>query len=106
MSVRNLFYLVLVILFCSFLLNYSSNDSQLLKRKMLEIDYTAKSYKVTTSISHSNSIVQTIYNDKITTEPKMGYYYFQAGKGKDRKYVQVPIAASIIEEIDDVENKK
>ena len=40
-----------------------------------------------------------VRDGKVTSEPEKGYYYFWVKEGKQRYYVQTPIARSYIEEI-------
>ena len=40
-----------------------------------------------------------VRNSKVTSEPEKGYYYFWVTQGKEKRYVQTPIARSYIEEI-------
>ena len=40
-----------------------------------------------------------VRNSKVTSEPEKGYYYFWIKEGKQRYYVQTPIARTYIEEI-------
>jgi hypothetical protein len=40
-----------------------------------------------------------VRDGKVTSEPEKGYYYFWVNEGKQRYYVQTPIARSYIEEI-------
>lgn len=40
-----------------------------------------------------------VRDGKVTSEPEKGYYYFWIREGKQRYYVQTPIARSYIEEI-------
>lgn len=40
-----------------------------------------------------------VRDGKVTSEPEKGYYFFWVREGKQRFYVQTPIARSYIEEI-------
>ncbi|MGD2076530.1 MAG: hypothetical protein PVI91_14430 [Gammaproteobacteria bacterium] len=42
----------------------------------------------------------TLRGGKVTSEPAKGYYYFWAGGGKRKYYVQTPITRTYIEELD------
>jgi hypothetical protein len=64
----------------------------------LGITWLEGNYRVTYADGeHVKSWV--VRDSKVTSEPAKGYYYFWVKDGKERYYVQTPIARTYIEEI-------
>ncbi|MBL4744148.1 MAG: hypothetical protein JKX87_05870 [Cycloclasticus sp.] len=87
-----------VVLVSIFLLMMGCSEEQQNKISRFGVSWLEGDYKVTFyEGTHEKS--WTVLGSKVTSDPQKGYYYFWIKKGGKSKYVQVPIARTIIEEI-------
>ncbi|MFT6386923.1 MAG: hypothetical protein ACJAUP_000292 [Cellvibrionaceae bacterium] len=70
------------------------------KISRLGVSYLSGDYRVTYT-GFSGDKIWVIQNGKVTSDPAKGYYFFWVRdlKNNNKKYVQVPIANTYIEEI-------
>lgn len=76
------------------------NGDRLNRISRMEVTYLNGDYTVTYSPMSGKEKIYNITNDKVTTEPGKGYYFFWADResGKGKRYVQVPTMFSSVEE--------
>ena len=88
-------YIVLlaVILLASGCSEEQQNRISRLGVSWLEGDYEVTFYEG----QHKKS--WTVLDSKVTSDPQKGYYYFWVTKDGKKKYIQVPIARTVIEEL-------
>ncbi|MBV1875539.1 MAG: hypothetical protein KUG50_02830 [Cycloclasticus sp.] len=88
-------YIMLVALM---LLGSGCSEEQQNKISRLGVSWMEGDYMVTFyEGEHKKS--WTVLDSKVTSESQKGYYYFWVKKNGKKKYVQVPIARTVIEEI-------
>jgi hypothetical protein len=88
-------YIVLIII--TFVLSACSEEQQN-KFSRLGVSWMEGDYKVSFyEGEHKKS--WTVLDSKVTSESQKGYYYFWVKENGKKKYVQVPIERTIIEEI-------
>ncbi|HIF18039.1 MAG TPA: hypothetical protein EYG50_09845 [Cycloclasticus sp.] len=85
--------LTLLILFAN-----GCSEEQQNKISRLGVSWLEGDYKVT-FIEGSYKKEWAVKESKVTSDPQKGYYFFWVKKDGKSKYVQVPIARTIIEEI-------
>jgi hypothetical protein len=80
------------------LLGSACSEEQQNKISRLGVSWMEGDYKVTFyEGSHKKEWV--ILDSKVTSEPQKGYYFFWVKNEGKKKYVQVPISRTVIEEI-------
>ena len=88
---------VLLVLVAGLLLGGCTEEQQN-RLNRLGVTWLEGNYRVTYADGeHVKSWV--VRDGKVTSEPEKGYYFFWVKQGKQRFYVQTPIARSYIEEI-------
>jgi hypothetical protein len=88
---------ILLLLFAGLLLGGCTEEQQN-RLSRLEVTWLEGNYRVTYADGeHVKSWV--VRDSKVTSEPQKGYYFFWIRDGKQRYYVQTPIARTYIEEI-------
>lgn len=88
---------ILSILFLGLLL-VSCSEEQQNRLTRLGVTWLEGNYRVTYADGeHVKS--WEVRDGKVTSEPDKGYYFFWVKSGKERYYVQTPIARTYIEEI-------
>jgi hypothetical protein len=88
---------ILLLLSASLLLGGCTEEQQN-RLNRLGVTWLEGNYRVTYADGeHVKSWV--VRDSKVTSEPEKGYYYFWVREGKQRYYVQTPIARTYIEEI-------
>jgi major membrane immunogen (membrane-anchored lipoprotein) len=87
-----------VLLLVTALLLGGCTEEQQNRLSRIGVTWLEGNYRVTYADGeHVKSWV--VRDGKVTSEPDKGYYYFWVKEGKQRYYVQTPIARSYIEEI-------
>jgi len=87
-----------ILLVCSLLLLTGCSEEQQNKISRLGVSWMEGDYKVT--FFEGNYKKEWLVSDsKVTSEAQKGYYYFWTQVDGKKKYVQVPIARTVIEEI-------
>jgi hypothetical protein len=80
------------------LLGSACSEEQQNKISRLGVSWMEGDYKVTFyEGSHKKEWI--ILDSKVTSEPQKGYYFFWVKNEGKKKYVQVPISRTVIEEI-------
>jgi hypothetical protein len=80
------------------LLMVGCSEEQQNKISRLGVSWMEGDYKVT-FFEGSFKKEWTVRDSKVTSDPQKGYYFFWVQEGGKSKYVQVPIARTVIEEI-------
>ncbi|MGD8851899.1 MAG: hypothetical protein PVI28_05750 [Gammaproteobacteria bacterium] len=84
--------------FCVLLLSGCTKEQQN-RLSRVGVTWLEGDYRVTDA--HGEHVKSwTLRGGKVTSEPAKGYYYFWAGGGKRKYYVQTPITRTYIEELD------
>lgn len=87
-----------LVLMVGFLLLTACSEEQQNKFSRLGVSWLEGDYKVTfvDGTTHKEWVIK---DGKVTSEPQKGYYFFWATVNGKKKYVQVPILRSYIEEL-------
>ncbi len=90
----------LTLIVIGYAVNLLMSEDRVNRFSRIGISYLNGDYKVTYA-AFSGDKVWVVNGGKITSEPEKGYYFFWATQpdSKNKTYVQVPMASTIIEEI-------
>jgi len=87
-----------LILIIGFIVLTGCSEEQQNKFSRLGVSWLEGDYKVTFA-EGSTQKEWTVISSKVTSEAQKGYYFFWATVDGKKKYVQVPIARTVIEEL-------
>lgn len=88
----------LITLLPFFIALIACTEEQQNKLSRLGVTWLEGDYRVT-FVEGSHVRSWEVRDGKVTSEPQKGYYYFWVRDGKERYYVQTPIARTYIEEL-------
>ena len=88
-------YIVLVVVI---LLGSGCSEEQQNRISRLGVSWMEGNYKVTFYEGEYKK-TWTVLDSKVTSDPQKGYYFFWVKQDGKNKYVQVPIARTVIEEL-------
>ncbi|MEW4982818.1 MAG: hypothetical protein AB1Y26_06265 [Cycloclasticus sp.] len=87
-----------IVLLAVILLASGCSEEQQNKISRLGVSWLEGDYEVTFyEGQHKKSWM--VLDSKVTSDPQKGYYYFWVTKDGKKKYIQVPIARTVIEEL-------
>ncbi|MEH6503449.1 MAG: hypothetical protein V7682_06050 [Cycloclasticus sp.] len=80
------------------LLSSGCSEEQQNRISRLGVSWLEGDYKVT-FFEGSHKKEWLVMDGKVTSDPQKGYYYFWVQQAGKKKYVQTPIARTVIEEL-------
>ncbi len=87
-----------IVLIAVVLLSTGCSEEQQNKISRLGVSWMEGDYTVT-FYEGAHKTSWTVLDSKVTSDSQKGYYYFWVRKDGKSKYVQVPIARTVIEEL-------
>jgi len=87
-----------IMLVAVILLGSGCSEEQQNKISRLGVSWMEGDYLVT-FYEGSHKKEWTIIGSKVTSDPQKGYYYFWIKEGGKKRYIQTPIARTVIEEL-------
>lgn len=87
-----------LILVAMLLIGTACSEEQQNKISRLGVSWMEGNYHVT-FYEGEHKKTWAVIDSKVTSDPQKGYYYFWVEKDNKKKYIQVPIARTVIEEL-------